>query len=82
MAGRAYNVLRAHRDLLITLFLLMVPCQMPELRTAAALEWIPARLAPQKDNDAASRLFSELIHRSMNTWTTLANDYAHIFKHA
>jgi len=44
MAARAFLIARRNSDLIMTLFLLMVRCQMPQLQNREAIRWIENQL--------------------------------------
>ena len=55
MACQAFQVLRENSDMLITLFLLMVRCQMPQLTRRDAISWIPNQLVVSSHEVASRR---------------------------
>lgn len=44
LSCKAYNVLRRHGNLLITLFSLMLSCGIPELATVGDIGWLREKL--------------------------------------
>ncbi len=80
---RAYLVLRRHRNLIITLFSLMISCGLPELRTGAEIDWVRRALRLDlDDDDAAERAFRQVVFDCLDTRFTQVNDFFHMLKHA
>merc|ERR1739848_318827 len=75
---RAYNIVRAHGDLLITMFHMMLPCGIPELLVPEHIDWLRNALRRDLNDDEAGAFFEELIIESLDCRTTLLNDYAHL----
>lgn len=82
LATRAFEVLRRHHDLLVTLFMLMLSCGIPELTEAQQIAWVPQKLALDKTESEARSELLDLIHKALHTKATQYNDYFHILKHA
>lgn len=79
---RAYNVLRKHSNLIITLFFLMVNCGIPELRRPKDMKWLQDKLMPDQSDEFASEHFKEQLKIAVSTRATQLNDAAHLFAHA
>jgi phosphatidylinositol kinase/protein kinase (PI-3 family) len=79
---KAYNILRANTNLLITLFSLMLSCGIPELKTAQDIQWMRERLMVGKTDEEASKKFVQEIETSLRTKTTQLNDAAHLIAKA
>lgn len=82
MACQAYNVLRHHGFLFITMFYLMIASGLPELQTEADLTWLREKLMLNASDEEASEHFRKQIKASLNTKATLFNDAVHLLKHA
>ena len=81
LACRAFNVLRAHSTLLISLFSLMLSCGIPELKEAEDICWLEEKLMLGKTDAEASEHLRGEIQRALHTKMTQANDLAHVLKH-
>jgi len=79
---KAYNVLRRHSNLLITLFSLMLQCGIPELETEGDISWLRDKLLIGRTDEEASKHFVARIHEALTTWTTQLNDAVHLLIHA
>jgi len=78
----AYNVLRKHSNLLVTLFSLMLSCGIPELQTESDMEYLKKALVTNLSDDAAGIHFKDLLNTCLNTRATQINDAVHLLKHA
>lgn len=79
---RAYNILRKHGNLLLTLFFLMMSCGIPELQTESDLHWLRDKLMMDATDEQAAASFREAITESLNTRATYINHAVHSFAHA
>lgn len=79
---RAYNVLRKHSNLLITLFSLMLQCGIPELETDGDIVWLREKLLIGSSEEEASKYFIARIHEALTTRTVQLNDAVHMLVHA
>jgi len=79
---QAYNVLRRHSNLIVTLFSLMLSCGIPELQKESDMEYLKDVLVTDKSNDAAAEFFLEKLDESLNTFATVLNDTFHVIRHA
>jgi hypothetical protein len=70
----AFTVLRAHGDVLLTLFALMAGCGLPELETVAEVEWVRRALRCGLPDEAAAAEMVELVHACLNTKATQVNE--------
>jgi phosphatidylinositol-4,5-bisphosphate 3-kinase len=82
LACSAYNVLRRHGHLLITLFYLMLASGLPELEDIKDMAWLQDKLMLTATDEEAAEHFRKQIKVSLNTRATLFNDAVHLFKHA
>lgn len=80
-AGRAYNILRRHSHLLITLFSLMVSAGLPELEKPQDVDWVRDKLRLDLTDEEAFSHFRDLIFVSLRTKFTQFDDTIHVFKH-
>ena len=75
-------MLRENRNLLITLFTLMVPAGMPELTSREDVEFLEEKLASElTDQQATARCETE-IKNALKTITRQLDNWAHAMKHA
>jgi hypothetical protein len=81
-ACAAYNILRHHATLLITLFFLMMACGLPELQEEKDIYWLRDKLAAHLSDAEGAAEFRKLITQSMNTTATYVNHAVHSFAHA
>ena len=72
--GRALNIMRTQRDLLICLFRLMISCGIPELEQEEDILYLENKLMLGLTNAEAKEEFKKEITMSMNTRTTRLND--------
>ena len=90
---RAFNLIRKKSDHLISLFVLMLCCGIPELQSKDNIEWLRRSLLLTRVNkqtglvvkvtDAeASEEFMALIQQSLGETRTEFNNFCHILKHA
>jgi phosphatidylinositol 3-kinase len=79
---KAYNILRRHAELLLTLFALMKSCGIPELRKDSDIFWLRDHLNLGMTDEQASKHFAEQIDVARRTRTTQFNDACHLLKHA
>ena len=77
MATKAFLVLRRQSDLLITLFLLLVRCQMPQLTRREAIQWIPDQLLVSAGATPASWPRTPLTCNTLSMrWSACGRDYS------
>jgi phosphatidylinositol-4,5-bisphosphate 3-kinase len=90
---RAFNLIRKKSDHLISLFVLMVCCGIPELSSKQDIEWLREHLLLTKidrvtqevvtvSDKEASEEFVSLINQSLGETRTEFNNFCHILKHA
>ena len=77
-----YNILRDNSQLLVSLFSLAIPCNLPELQEEKDVMWIYDKLLVGATDEAASEHFKKQLHISLNTTGTRLNDAAHMLAHA
>jgi hypothetical protein len=77
-----YNILREHSVLLVSLFSLAIPCNLPELQKEEDVEWIYDKLLVGATEEEASAHFKSQLLVSLNTRGTRINDAAHMLAHA
>lgn len=63
----AFNILRRHSDLLITLFALMVGSGLPELTSVEEVGWMRTVLRYGMSDAQAAAEITELVHACLNT---------------
>ncbi|CAE7572366.1 pikB [Symbiodinium sp. KB8] len=81
-AVRAFNILRENRDLLLTLFSLMVSCGLPELEAPSDIDYMRDMLLLTQESDEAAQHFKQLITESLNTKWAQHDDALHMIRHA
>eukprot|EP01036_Dinobryon_divergens_P029704 gene29704-38835_t len=77
-----YNILRENSALLVSLFSLAIPCNLPELQEERDVMWIYEKLLVGATEDEAADHFRKQLEISLNTKTTRLNDAAHMLAHA
>ena len=77
-----YNILREHSVLLVSLFSLAIPCNLPELQKEQDVMWIYEKLLVGASDEEASAHFRAQLEVSLNTRGTRINDAAHMLAHA
>lgn len=77
-----YNILRRHSSLLVSLFTLSIPMNMPELQEEKDVVWIYEKLLVGKSDEEASAHFKLELELSLNTTATRMNDAVHMIAHA
>lgn len=79
---KAYNLLRKHSNLLITLFSLMLQCGIPELETDHDITYLQEKLMIGATDEEAAQRFIFEIRNALNTRTVQINDAVHMLVHA
>jgi phosphatidylinositol-4,5-bisphosphate 3-kinase len=78
---RAFNILRAHANLLLNLMVLMIPAMMPELTLRADIEYMKSHLhLDLTDVEAADRFMTE-IAQCLATFSRQLDNFLHNVKH-
>lgn len=77
-----YNILREHSVLLVSLFSLAIPCNLPELQEEKDVMWVYEKLLVGSSDEAATEHFKKQLEISLNTRGTRLNDAAHMLAHA
>lgn len=81
LAVDAFKVLRQHSNLLLTLLILALTCDIPELTSADNIAWVHKTLMLDVTEAEAERRFKKLIHVALHTTTTKLNDAVHLMAH-
>ncbi|RLN97487.1 hypothetical protein BBJ28_00003741 [Nothophytophthora sp. Chile5] len=81
LACEAFQVLRTHSNLLITLLVLALTCGIPELNSAENVKWVHRTLMLELSDEEARASFKKLIHVALHTTTTKLNDAVHLMAH-
>ena len=81
LACRAFNVLRQHSTLLVSLFSLMLSCGIPELKTMTDIQFLEKKLMLGATNEEASLHLKNQIALSLKTKMTQVNDAVHVMRH-
>lgn len=77
-----YNILREHSMLLVSLFSLAIPCNLPELQAEKDVMWIYEKLMVGASDEMAAEDFTKQLNISLNTRGTRLNDAVHMIAHA
>lgn len=77
-----YNILRENATLLVSLFSLAIPCNLPELQTEKDVMWIYEKLLVGASDEEAADHFKKQLDISLKTRGTRINDAAHMLAHA
>jgi hypothetical protein len=80
-ACRAYNIIRHHANLFISLFAMMLSTGIPELKSMEDLDYLKDALAPELSDEQASEKFQGLISEALATRATQLNNFAHLMAH-
>ncbi|EFX62491.1 hypothetical protein DAPPUDRAFT_301220 [Daphnia pulex] len=82
LCGRAYLALRRHANLLITLFIMMLPTGIPELQSVDDIGYLRKTLAVEKTEEKALEYFqNQLFEAYGGAWTTKLDWFFHSVKH-
>lgn len=79
---RAYNVIRSHGQLFISLFELMVPAKVPELSHVSDIQYLREQLSLDLSDKDATVKFKTEIQNSLSTPSRRLDNWAHNIKHA
>jgi len=80
--GHAFRIMREKYRLLISLFLLMVPANMPELLKVSDIDYLVKMLLLHLNESAAKDAVITEIHKSIKDNFRKLDDLAHYIKHA
>ena len=69
-----FNILRKHSSLLVSLFSLSIPCNLPELQEEKDVQWIYEKLQVGKNDEEGAAYFRDQLELSLNTAATRMND--------
>jgi phosphatidylinositol-4,5-bisphosphate 3-kinase len=81
IACEAFQVLRWHSNLLITLLVLALNCGIPELTCEEEIKWVHKTLMIDLSDEEAEEKFMKLIMIALHTRTTQFNDAVHVMAH-
>ena len=81
LASKAFLILRHHRDLILTLLVLMAGCGLPELEDPSDLDWVLSALMVNKSEADALNAFLKLIDASLHCKRTRTMHAIHSFVH-
>ncbi len=81
LVGQAYNVLRKHATYLISVFMLMIPAQLPELAGPEDIDVMVQRLRLDLTDAEAALYLEEEINAAMNDNVKTMDFSMHIMKH-
>ena len=80
--GAAYNTLRRNKNLLMNLFVLMIPAGMPELTKRSDINFIEKMLVLDKTDEEASKHYGKEIDNALATISRRLDNLAHTMKHS
>ncbi|CAK4077284.1 unnamed protein product [Aphanomyces euteiches] len=80
-SAEAFNVVRRHMHLLVTLLLLMIPANMPELRDKDDINYVVQVLQPDMQDDEAAAYLGKLTIECMKSTMKRIDNLLHIIKH-
>lgn len=78
---QAYNIVRKHASLFITLFAMMLSTGIPELQRAEDIEYLRDAFSLDMSDNEAEQKWRALVAESLATKTTQVNNAFHILKH-
>jgi len=81
LCATAYNHLRRHTRLFVTLFSLSLSTGLTELQNYEHVSYVLSTLSPELTEDEAARKFRGLILESLHCTTTVLNNGIHIARH-
>jgi hypothetical protein len=79
--AKAFNVLRGHAALFITLFAMMLSTGIPELEHVEDIDYLREALMLMSSEDDATKRWSELVIESLSSKKTMLNNAIHIAAH-
>lgn len=77
----AYNIVRKHMHLLVSLLLLMVPADMPELQGRDDINHLVTMLGPELTEEQARASFTDAIYFCLDNKFKRIDNTIHIFAH-
>merc|ERR1719337_259890 len=82
LCGKAYLALRRHSNLLITLFMMMLPSGITELQSINDVSYLRQTLAVEKDEKDALEYFQNVFNDAYKgAWTTKLDWFFHSVRH-
>lgn len=81
LACQAYNELRKHTNLFITLFQLMLSTGIPELTSEEDIMWLRKCLLVGKSDVEAAEHYTDLVFKALGNLRGRLNDVIHIWAH-
>jgi len=82
LCGKAYLALRRHSNLLITLFMMMLPSGITELQSINDVSYLRQTLAVEKDDKEALEYFQNVFNDAYKgAWTTKLDWFFHSVRH-
>ena len=81
MCCQAYNILRQHGNLLMNLFILVMPACMPELLDKDDVTYLKDMLDGQLTDEGADKKFRGEIKKSLGTVSRRFDNWIHNMKH-
>jgi phosphatidylinositol-4,5-bisphosphate 3-kinase len=80
-ACRAYNIIRRHANLILSLFAMMLSTGIPELQTQDDLEYLKDALLIGETEQEATKYFETLIKEALASRATRSNNFFHLVAH-
>jgi phosphatidylinositol-4,5-bisphosphate 3-kinase catalytic subunit alpha/beta/delta len=81
MCVKAFNILRTHSNLLINLFVLMIPATMPELTDPLDVKYLQDHLHLELTEHEAADRFMKEISQCLSTFSRQVDNFLHNVKH-
>jgi phosphatidylinositol-4,5-bisphosphate 3-kinase catalytic subunit alpha/beta/delta len=81
MCVKAFNILRKHSNLLINLFVLMIPATMPELLQRDHVTYLKDHLHLELNDSEAADKFMKEIQQCLSTFSRQLDNFFHNVKH-
>lgn len=81
ICSQAYNILRRHGNLFLTLFTLMVPAAMPELLVKDDIGYLLEQLSLNLTEEQSTQKFKSEIKNSLSTTSRRVDNFFHNWKH-
>eukprot|EP00004_Rigifila_ramosa_P025199 TRINITY_DN748_c0_g1_i3.p1 TRINITY_DN748_c0_g1~~TRINITY_DN748_c0_g1_i3.p1 ORF type:complete len:138 (+),score=40.29 TRINITY_DN748_c0_g1_i3:123-536(+) len=81
LSCQAYNIVRAHSNVFINLFAMMLSTGIPELESESDIDFLKGTLSIQLSEAEATKKFTELIYQCLSTKATQINNFIHNVAH-
>jgi phosphatidylinositol-4,5-bisphosphate 3-kinase len=82
LCGKAYEILRKHKNMLVYLVLSMLGTGIPELQSKEDVKYLSDKLITTSTEASATEFFGNLLQKIQKSNRTKANDLAHLIAHS